>query len=96
MKKYFDFTRRATRSEFWGVFVANVLISLVGVGLIVSAPALTIVWMLAMLASFVAYIATLVSRIRDSGHSVLWIIACMIPYIAFIVVIVFGCLQSKK
>ena len=96
MKKYFDFTRRATRSEFWGVFVANIVLNMVLFGLMANAPGLVLLWMIGFLALVVAVLATTVSRIRDTGNNVLWILVCLIPYIGFVAWIVFGCLESKK
>ena len=97
MGKYFDFTRLATRSEFWGVFVANIVLpSVVLFALMMNAPELVLLWMLGFLALVVAVLATTVSRIRDTGNNVLWILVCLIPYIGFVAWIVFGCLESKK
>ena len=96
MGKYFDFTRRATRSEFWEVFVANIVLSVVLFALMMNAPGLVLLWMIGFLALVVAVLATTVSRIRDTGNNVLWILVCLIPYIGFFAWFVFGCLQSKK
>ena len=96
MGKYFDFTRLATRSEFWQVFVANIVLSVVLFALMMNAPGLVLVWMLGFLALAIAVLATLVSRIRDTGNNVLWILACLIPYIGFVAWIVFGCLETAK
>ena len=90
MNNIWDFTGRATRAEYWkawifgfpGGIVLSLFLSLIG--LIIAIPL------------YLWAIAATVSRIRDTGHSVLWILAYFVPYIGFVVIVVFGCLESKK
>ena len=97
----FDFTRNCPRSEFWLVQILGALIALVFLTVMGDAGdrgATGGVWLglIGVLAIVVAQLATLVSRIRDTGNNVLWLIACFIPYLGLIAWIIFGCLESKK
>ena len=94
--KYLDFTRRAGRAEFWGVFVLASLINLIMATMIAVAPYLIVIWLAGLVICSVAIIAAMVSRIRDTGYNVLWILVCFIPYIGTLALIVFGCLETKQ
>lgn len=103
-KKYSNFERTATRSEYWGVtlsiFGLSILLAIVTsilmlagwFGLIVAIPALLGGLILLTWVS----IATIVARCRDAGINPWFTAACFIPYIGTIVMIVIGCLASKK
>lgn len=103
-KKYSNFGRCATRSEYWGVtlsiFGLSILLAIVSsifmlagwFGLIVAIPALLGGLVLLTWVS----IATIVARCRDAGINPWFTAACFIPYIGTIVMIVIGCLASKK
>ena len=95
----FDFTRNCPRSEFWLVQVLGSLTAFMCIAMMTSSvPGSLGVWigLVALLAIVVAQLATLVSRIRDTGNNVLWLLACFIPYLGLIAWIIFGCLESKK
>ena len=84
-----DFKGRATRGEYWKAWVFG----FVGGALFFFIPLFG--WIIAM-PLFLWTIAATVSRIRDTGYSVLWILAYFVPFIWFVVIVVFGCLESKK
>ena len=104
-KKYSNFDRISTRSEYWGVILCMFGIS-VAVGLVaVLFTAMlgtfgAVIGFLGCVAAFVGImwisIATVVARCRDAGINPWFTVACFIPYIGWIVTIVIGCLESKK
>jgi len=103
-KKYSDFTRTATRSEYWGVLLSlfglTFLLAIVSiafmaggwVGAVLGIPLLLVGMVLLTWVS----IATTVARCRDAGINPWFTLACFIPYIGTIVMIVLGCLATKK
>ena len=103
-KKYSNFERTATRSEYWGVLLS--LFGLTFLLVIVSIAFMAGGWFGAvlgipfMLVGTVLFtwvsIATTVARCRDAGISPWFTLACFIPYIGTIVAIVIGCLSTKK
>jgi uncharacterized membrane protein YhaH (DUF805 family) len=103
-KKYSDFARTATRSEYWGV-----LLSLFGLAIVLTIVSLMFMaagWFGAILGIpalvvgtallFWVSVATTVARCRDAGINPWFTLACFIPYIGTIVMIVLGCLSTKK
>lgn len=104
IKKYGDFGRTATRSEFWGVMLSvfalsfllgilSIVLMIGGVfGMVVAVPVL----IAGMLVLTWVSISTIVARCRDAGINPWFTAACFIPYIGTIVMIVIGCLASKK
>ena len=96
MKQLFDFTRVAKRGEFWTVQIVTVLLQFMLLSMMANASNAVWLIVIAILAMLIVQLATLVSRIRDTGNNVLWILACFIPYIGLIAWIVFGCLETKK
>jgi uncharacterized membrane protein YhaH (DUF805 family) len=93
--KYFSFSGRATRSEFWGVFLIcylavmpivvllSVLLGIVGVALAIAST----------IASFILMFATSARRCRDAGISP-WF--SLVTFVTIIPIIVFGCLPTEK
>ena len=96
MKQLFDFTRVAKRGEFWTVQIVTVLLQFMLLSMMANSSNAVWLIVIAVLAMLIVQLATLVSRIRDTGNNVLWILACFIPYIGLIAWIVFGCLETKK
>ena len=103
-KKYSNFERTASRSEYWGV-----LLSLFGLTFVLIAVSMVFMaggWLGAvvgipfLLVGMVLFtwisIATTVARCRDAGINPWFTAACFIPYIGTIVAIVIGCLKSKE
>ena len=104
-KKYSNFERTATRSEYWGVllsvFALYFLVVLVSIGIIAGLGTFGLVIGMPMLVVPVIgfawiSIATTVARCRDAGINPWFTLACFIPYIGTIVAIVIGCLKSKE
>jgi len=108
MLNLLNFSRLATRQEFWGVHIIGFVVafmimmmmtanSVAAGGLMTDGQfILAVLGLLSLLAILIAQLATTVSRIRDAGYSVLWVIAIFVPYFGLIAWIVFGCLESKK
>ena len=101
MKQLFDFTRNCPRSDFWliqiiGMVLAIVVLSVMGDAGARGSTGGVVLGVIALIAIAVAQLATLVSRIRDTGNNVLWLLACFIPYLGLIAWIIFGCLETKK
>jgi uncharacterized membrane protein YhaH (DUF805 family) len=105
IKKYGNFNRSATRSEYWGVllsvFALYFLVMLVSIGIMVALDTLGLILGLPLL--FVGIfvftwinIATIIARCRDAGINPWFTAACFIPYIGTIVAVVIGCLKSKE
>jgi uncharacterized membrane protein YhaH (DUF805 family) len=103
-KKYLEFTGKATRSEYWGVYLASWLLIIVAMFffflLSLSGPFGILVGALTLLGSgFVLtwlVVATAVRRCRDAGINPWFTVSLIIPYINFIVFIVFGVLNTDK
>ena len=109
MLNLLNFSRLATRQEFWGVHIIGMVVAFI-IMMMITANSLpvnggimtdgqfifAILGLLSLLAILIAQLATTVSRIRDAGYSVLWVIAIFVPYFGLIAWIVFGCLESKK
>jgi uncharacterized membrane protein YhaH (DUF805 family) len=104
MRRYLDFSRLATRSEYWGVLIISwilaIVLSIVTVAVMVVDGLFVLLGALIMLAGFVvliwAMLATTASRCRDAGINPWWTAATLIPYIGFVVMIVVGCLSTKS
>lgn len=103
-KKYLEFTGKATRSEYWGVYLASWLLLIVAMFLFfllsLSGPFGILAGALTLLGSgFVLtwlVVATAVRRCRDAGINPWFTVSLIIPYINFIVFIVFGVLNTDK
>ena len=103
-KKYSNFERTATRSEYWGVLLSlfglTFLLAIVSIacmasgwfGAVLGIPLLLVGTVLMTWVS----IATVIARCRDAGINPWFTLACFIPYIGTIVTIVIGCLSTKK
>jgi uncharacterized membrane protein YhaH (DUF805 family) len=103
-KKYSNFERTATRSEYWGVFLSTMalafVVGIIGAVFMVIGTVGIVFGALVILAAVVISlwinIATIMARCRDAGINPWFTLACFIPYIGWIVVIVIGCLESKE
>jgi uncharacterized membrane protein YhaH (DUF805 family) len=109
MTKYFSFSGKATRSEFWAVNVIVLLggwIALIGALVFSAGIALAseLVGGFFVLSSFAAWlvgslwliIAVGVRRCRDAGISPFWVIPLVLPIMFVIMTIIFGVLPSEK
>ena len=104
MRRYLDFSRRSTRSEYWGVLIISWLLaavlSIVTIAVMIIDGFFVFLGGLIMLAGFIvliwAMLATTASRCRDAGINPWWTAASLLPYIGFIVMIVIGCLNTQS
>ena len=104
-EKYFDFSGRATRSEFWNFILFYLLLSLpfcmlafwTGLGnasrlFLLMAVIIFIVLLLIVIPAW----AVCVRRLHDTGRSSRWIFLSSIPYIGIIALLVILCLKSDE
>jgi len=84
LKKYFDFTGRARRKEYWMFilvyFVINIILVVLGLDIISGLVALGLL---------VPSISIGARRLHDTGRSGWWQLLALIPVIGLIVLIVF-------
>ena len=110
-KGYVDFEGRSTRSDYWFVYLVNVLITFayfllqaVFGGLVaVTESSFLAVISLILLLIFFAYgvaailpgIALTVRRLRDAGYNWPYIFVTFIPFVGWIILIVLLCKPTK-
>lgn len=110
-KGYVDFEGRSTRSDYWFVYLVNVLITFayfllqaVFGGLVaVTESSFLVVISLILLLIFFAYgiaailpgIALTVRRLRDAGYDWPYIFVAFIPFVGWIILIVLLCKPTK-
>ena len=110
-KGYVDFEGRSTRSDYWFVYLVNVLITFayfllqaVFGGLVaVTESSFLAVISLILLLIFFAYgvaailpgIAITVRRLRDAGYNWPYILVAFIPFVGWIILIVLLCKPTK-
>jgi uncharacterized membrane protein YhaH (DUF805 family) len=95
MEKYFSFSGRATRSEFWGVLLICYLAVMPLIVLFATFAGVVgaILAFLAVIASFYLMFATSARRCRDAGINP-WF--SLVTFVTIIPIIVFGCLPTEK
>lgn len=103
-KKYIEFTGKASRSEYWAIYLLTwlfvivatflfFLLSLSGpLGILTGAGVMLITGCM----SVWLMVATAARRCRDADINPWFVLSFIIPYVNFIVFIVFGCLSSAK
>jgi len=103
-KQYITIEGRATRSEYWGVYLSTWLIlaivtllffilTLTGMlGIIIG----SIIMIITALTLTWTMLATAIRRCRDAGINPWFTLSFLVPYINFIVFIVFGVLNTDK
>ena len=110
-KGYVDFEGRSTRSDYWFVYLVNVLITFayfllqaVFGGLVaVTESSFLAVISLILLLIFFAYgiaaclpgIALTVRRLRDAGYTWPYIFTIFIPFVGWIILLVLLCKPTK-
>ncbi len=87
--KYFDFSGRATRSEYWWFFLFLVLGGLLGGVLSPIASGLF------TLATLVPSIAVATRRLHDTRRSGWWQLIILVPLLGIIVLLVFMAQEGK-
>ena len=88
--KYFDFSGRATRSEYWWFFLFLVLAGLLGAVLSPIASGLF------TLATVVPSTAVATRRLHDTRRSGWWQLIVLVPLLGFIVLLVFLAQEGKE
>jgi len=99
LKKYADFTGRANRQEYWGLFLFIFIASFVATILdlmLFSAVDIGPFYVILILGVFIPSIATLARRNRDAGWSQWAFILVFIPLVNLIYYIVIGCVPTKE
>ena len=110
-KGYVDFEGRSTRSDYWFVYLVNVLITFAyfllqavfgGLAGATDSRFLTVISLILLLIFF-AYgiaaclrgIALTVRRLRDAGYNWPYIFVTFIPFVGWIILIVLLCKPTK-
>ncbi len=95
LKKYVEFSGRATRSEFWWFVLANCIVSiLIGfIGGLIGTDVLSILYGLAVL---LPSLAVAVRRLRDAGFNPWLLLIGLIPLVGAIVLLILYCMPTKK
>lgn len=86
---YADFSGRSRRSEYWWVYLFNMIVA--GILGMIDVAALSTLWTLAVL---IPGIALGVRRLHDTGRSGWWLLISLVPLVGAIVLIVFVCTDS--
>lgn len=104
--KYFTFSGRASRPEFWWFYLVNVLAATFaagGAGVVgalykseggIIYVLLLLLLVMALLALVIPMIAVSVRRLHDTGRSGWWYLINLVPYIGSIVLLIFLLLPS--
>ncbi|MDW9408559.1 DUF805 domain-containing protein [Sinorhizobium meliloti] len=95
MSRYFDFSGRSTRAQFW--YYHLILLGLAVVGAIVDG-AITegqpLVSAVIIITHYIPSLAITVRRLHDADKSGWLVLLCLVPGIGVIAFIVYGCLAS--
>ena len=110
-KGYVDFEGRSTRSDYWFVYLVNVLITFAyfllqavfgGLVAVTDSSFLAVISLILLLiffaygiAAFLPSIALTVRRLRDAGYDWPYIFVAFIPLVGWIILIVLLCKPTK-
>lgn len=110
-KGYVDFEGRSTRSDYWFVYLVNVLITFAyfllqavfgGLVAVTDSSFLAVISLILLLiffaysiAAFLPSIALTVRRLRDAGYNWPYIFVTFIPFVGWIILIVLLCKPTK-
>ena len=110
-KGYVDFEGRSTRSDYWFVYLVNVLITFAyfllqavfgGLVAVTESSFLAVISLILLLiffaygiAAFLPTIALTVRRLRDAGYNWPYIFVTFIPFVGWIILIVLLCKPTK-
>ncbi|WP_455446518.1 DUF805 domain-containing protein [Streptococcus salivarius] len=110
-KGYVDFEGRSTRSDYWFVYLVNVLITFAyfllqavfgGLVAVTESSFLAVISLILLLiffaygiAAFLPSIALTVRRLRDAGYNWPYIFVAFIPFVGGIILIVLLCKPTK-
>ena len=101
LKKYQDFSGRATRNEFWYFMLFNALVGLgvtivdLVIGTYSEQAGIGLLSGLYWFAAIVPGLAVTVRRLQDSGRSGLWVLIWFVPLIGLIIMIIFMLLKTQ-
>jgi len=94
-QKYAQFRGRASRSEFWWLYLFNFLVGVVLAILIAIAPVFRVVEFLYDLAIIVPGLALNARRLHDTNRSGWWQLLVLIPIVGWIILLVWYILPEK-
>lgn len=100
LKKYADFTGRASRTEFWMFFLVNAVIELVlsfidmRTGMVNATMSVGLLSGLYGLAVLLPGIAVTARRLHDTSRSGWWMLISLVPILGGLVLLVFLVLDS--
>jgi uncharacterized membrane protein YhaH (DUF805 family) len=95
LRRYADFTGRATRREYWMFFLFALLIT-IGLGIVDSMLGTLFIASAFNLAIFIPWLAVAARRLHDIDRSGWWLLIGFIPLIGSIVLIVFFVMGSTE
>ncbi len=95
LKKYFVFSGRARRKEYWMFALFNFIIAIV-LGVVGGILGTAIIGMLYSLAVLIPGIAVTFRRLHDIGKSGWWLLLLLVPIIGVIVILVFMFLAGEE
>ena len=101
-QKYFDFSGRSRRKEYWMFFLFNlgIGIALLGADLLTGSysksAGMGLLGGLYSLATLIPNLSITVRRLHDIGRSGWWFFILLVPLIGVIVLLVFMLLDSKE
>ncbi|HEX7348721.1 MAG TPA: DUF805 domain-containing protein [Rhodanobacteraceae bacterium] len=96
LKKYFDFSGRARRKEYWMFTLFNIIaiVILLIIGMLIAhGRGVALVW-LYELAVLLPSLGVAVRRLHDTGRSGWWILISLVPLVGGIILFVFTVLDS--
>lgn len=85
--KYFDFTGRATRQEFW-MYVLSYVILYVAISLVANVIGLSVLAILFALGVLAPSVAITARRLHDIGMSGWWQLVGLVPLLGLVIIIV--------
>jgi uncharacterized membrane protein YhaH (DUF805 family) len=101
LKKYFEFSGRARRMEFWMFALFNFIVAVV-LGVVdnvvgtVTEGGVGILGTLYSLAVFLPSLGVQVRRLHDTGRSGWWILIGLVPCVGWIILLVFNVMDSQE
>ncbi len=103
LRKYADFSGRASRKEYWMFQLINTIIfAVVGILMALLTSALHSIGFVFLgilgvycLAIIIPSLAVSFRRLHDTGRSAWWLLIGLVPYIGSLVIIVFTVLDSQ-
>ncbi|VVC75749.1 Inner membrane protein YhaI [Aquicella siphonis] len=90
VKKYMDFSGRASRSEFWWFYLFCIIL------LVLSCFIGKIVYYILALALFLPSLGVSVRRLHDTNMSGWWILLSLIPVVGALVLLYFYVIEGTK